>query len=143
MDIAQESKAEIRKRSWWDAVYPCPCSAFATSHLGDLFQAQTPRHTACGDSAPPHAINSLLIAQGASVFVQEAAKLRPGVDATEGPAAVRLDVVGGRFCVTGDVLAALERAAGDSLPMGRDDSKGHSSLPPSTASTAAGVVPCL
>ena len=71
--------------------------------------------------------------------MQDTSKGRTGGDVTEGPAAVRLEASGGRFCVTGEVLAALERAAGDSLPMGRDENKaGHSGLPPPSASSSAG-----
>ncbi len=81
-------------------------------------------------------------------WLQDNPKGRTGMNATEGPAAVRLDASGGRFCVTGDVLAALERAAGDSLPMGKDDNKaGHPGLSAPSASSAAGVhlgrAPCF
>ena len=73
--------------------------------------------------------------------MQETGKGRTAADATEGPAAVRLDSAGARFCVTGDVLSALERAAGDSLPMGRDVNKaGAAGLAGSSASSSAGNV---
>ncbi|KAK9819464.1 hypothetical protein WJX74_009144 [Apatococcus lobatus] len=68
----------------------------------------------------------------------DTAKGRGAGDATEGPAAVRLDASRARFCVTGDVLSALERAAGDSLPMGRDVNKASAAgLSGSSASSSA------